>query len=82
MEDSGIMTEISLKILDSESEFHSGYGAGAGSIDKTIYECPCGKGKVIYTKDNIPGFRDRDIQCDCKECNEKYEFNKNRAIIK
>ena len=52
---------MALELLESHSESHQGYGAGAGSIDTYIYKCPCGKGRVIRTKDNIPGFRERAI---------------------
>ncbi len=59
----------------SESEPHGGYGAGSGTIDTTVYFCPCGKGEVIRIKDNIPGFRDTDWQLHCVECNKKYHFD-------
>lgn len=70
---------MNLKFKDSHSEWHSGYGAGEGSIDRTEYFCPCGEGVVTYEKDNIPGFRDRSIYCNCKECNEKYTFSNGSA---
>lgn len=63
---------MALKILSHKSEPHSGYGAGSGTIDTDEYECPCGKGRVIRTKDNIPGFRDSDIYIECDECLKKY----------
>lgn len=63
---------MSLKYKRQKSEWHAGYGAGEGSIDITVYECPCGAGEVIYTKDNIPGFRESDIRIHCKICSEKY----------
>lgn len=63
---------MALKMLESKSEPHPGYGAGWGTIDTTIYECPCGKGKVIRTKDNIPGFRECDITIECEDCWKKY----------
>lgn len=63
---------MALKFLKHSSVPHSGYGAGYGSIDTYEYQCPCGKGKVIKTKDNIPGFRDSDIMIECDECRLKY----------
>lgn len=63
---------MALKLLEHNSEPHAGYGAGWGTIDKYVYECPCGKGKVVKTKDNIPGFRDSDIMIECDECSVKY----------
>ena len=61
-----------LKLLNQKSEPHSGYGAGPGTIDTYEYECHCGKGRVIKTKDNIPGFRETDIIIECDECSKKY----------
>ena len=63
---------MALKLLNQKSEPHAGYGAGAGTIDTYEYQCPCGKGKVIKTKDNIPGFRESDIVIECDECRKKY----------
>lgn len=63
---------MALKLLNQKSEPHAGYGAGPGTIDTYEYECPCGKGKVIKTKDNIPGFRESDIVIECDECSKKY----------
>ncbi|WP_251028655.1 hypothetical protein [Bacillus sp. ISL-18] len=74
--------EIKLKELSGSSNHHQGYGAGSGSIIKKEYECPCGKGKVFYEKDDIPGFRESDIWTDCKECDEKYKFIRGTAILK
>ncbi|QII23605.1 hypothetical protein G3M80_03110 [Bacillus altitudinis] len=73
---------MELKLLDQTSYPHDGYGAGSGTIDEYIYECPCGKGTVIYEKDNIPGFRDRSIHSTCKPCGEKYDFGRGTATQK
>jgi hypothetical protein len=70
---------LELKLIDSKSTPHSGYGAGSGEVIKEEYQCPCGNSKVIYEKDDIPGFRDKSIWCTCKECNEKYEFGRGTA---
>lgn len=72
---------MELKYIGSNSSYHSGYGAGSGSVDRTEYECPCGKGKVIYEKDNIPGFRDSMTFSDCTECNSKYHFSRGEAEL-
>lgn len=61
-----------LKLLEHSSVPHPGYGAGSGSIDTYVYECPCGKGKIIEVKDRIPGFRESDITIECDECAKKY----------
>lgn len=65
---------MKLKLIESNTEYHAGYGAGSGSVSKDVYECPCGKGEVIYEKDNIPGFRDSDLFVTCKECADLYEI--------
>lgn len=65
---------INLKQTNYEQTEHSGYGAGSGYIIREEYECVCGKGKVVYEKDDIPGFRDRSTFCDCNDCNKKYDF--------
>lgn len=73
---------MQLKIKEQKSIPHVGYGAGSGSIINEEYECPCGKGTVFYEKDDIPGFRDKSIYCNCEECNEKYEFGRGTATEK
>ncbi|AST93584.1 hypothetical protein BC6307_21090 [Sutcliffiella cohnii] len=70
---------MELKLIDSNTTPHAGYGAGSGEVIKEEYQCPCGHAKVIYEKDAIPGFRDSDIWCTCKECNDKYEFRRGVA---
>lgn len=59
-------------MISHKSENHPGWGAGSGTIETSIYKCPCGKGRIIRTKDNIPGFRDSDIVIECDKCREKY----------
>lgn len=73
------MSVLYLKEIESKDIPHAGYGAGSGRVIKEEYECPCGKGKVFYEKDDIPGFRDKDIWCTCADCIEKYEFGRGTA---
>jgi hypothetical protein len=73
---------MQLKELKSSSNYHRGYGAGSGEVINEEYECPCGKGKVFYEKDNIPGFRDSNIHTNCNECNDKYNFGRGTATLK
>lgn len=73
---------MKLKELESSSVYHQGYGAGSGEVITTVYECPCGKGTVTYEKDDIPGFRDSSIVCDCEECRANYDFGKGVATKK
>lgn len=70
---------MKLKLQDSYSEPHSGWGAGSGTIDREEYFCPCEKGTVIYEKDNIPVFRSKSLYCTCSDCNEKYHIERGTA---
>lgn len=70
------MAKVSVgPMISRDSESHSGHGAGAGTIDTTVYMCPCGKGTYKIVKDNIPGFRDKDYYLECDECNKNYKFD-------
>ncbi len=73
---------MNLTLIDQNISNSGGYGAGSGQIIREEYECPCGKGKVVYQKDDIPGFRDKDIDCYCEECNKKYKFGRGTASEK
>lgn len=48
-----------------------------GTTEQQIYECPCGKGTIVYEDDDIPGNRDRYTRIECKECAIKYEIKDN-----
>ena len=72
---------MELKFKSSTSEPHSGYGAGSGTIDTTVYFCPCGNGELIRTKDNIPGFRDTDWTLNCTSCAKKYDLDFNTGEL-
>lgn len=69
------------KMISSESESHRGYGAGSGSVDTTVFECPCGKGTFVDVYDAIPGFREHDYRLNCSDCLKKYDFNPNTGKI-
>jgi hypothetical protein len=71
--------DMNLHLVDTTTTYSEGYGAGSGQIIREDYKCPCGKGTVTYEKDDIPGFRSTDIGCNCKECDEKYEFGRGTA---
>lgn len=73
---------MNLKLIEKNVTSHSGYGAGSGQEIREEYECPCGKGKVIYEKDDIPGFRESNTQTTCIECDELYNFSRGFAIKK
>lgn len=76
------MKLLNLKLIGTDSHAIPGYGANKRSWGHTtteIYECPCGKGKVYYDNEDIPGYRYKDISCDCEECNAKYSFDRGTA---
>lgn len=73
---------MELKRLDRSSTYSEGYGSGSGEIIREEYACPCGKGIVVYTKDAIPGFRDKSTDCECNECSKKYDFERGTATEK
>ncbi|MBD0408255.1 hypothetical protein ICW23_13960 [Bacillus sp. 1021] len=56
--------------------------AGIGDVIREEYKCPCGSGQVVYGKENIPSFRSIEIDCYCKQCNEKYDFGRGTATLK
>ncbi|MFL0489353.1 hypothetical protein ACH0CQ_06805 [Bacillus sp. 179-I 2A5 NHS] len=64
---------MQLKGIDSKS---LGVKHG-GDITEMVYECPCGKGKVYEERDYIVGYKNRQINCYCEECDKKYTFKKN-----
>lgn len=68
------------KLIYSNQEEHSGYGAGSGDTERYEYECPCGKGRIIEEHDNIPGFRNHDVYLSCPECNKKYRLDTSRGV--
>jgi hypothetical protein len=66
---------MELELIKRSSVNHEGFGAGEGTVDTTEYKCPCGQGKVIYTRDNIPGFRTSDVWIECDTCHSNYKIN-------
>ncbi|MCM2532186.1 hypothetical protein NDK43_06960 [Neobacillus pocheonensis] len=70
---------MKLELVGRSRTSHSGYGAGSGEVIREEYKCPCGNGEVVYEKDDIPGFKETDISCYCKECDDKYEFGRGTA---
>lgn len=74
--------KIELDLIKSDSHEHGGYGAGSGEEIRIEYKCPCGNGRVVYEKDDIPGFKESFTYCYCKECDEKYDFHRGTATDK
>jgi hypothetical protein len=50
-----------------------------GEIITTEYECPCGKGKIVATFEDIPGYRESYASIECEECNKIYNVTYNWA---
>jgi len=50
-----------------------------GEIIKIEYECPCGKGKITATFEDLPGYRESFASIKCDECKEIYEVGYNWA---
>lgn len=61
-------------MIDTSNDSHIGYGAGRSDAERYEYECMCGKGKIIEENDNIPGFRDHDVYCQCDTCSKIFNF--------
>jgi hypothetical protein len=51
----------------------------AGEMITTEYECPCGKGKIAATFEDIPGYRESYAHIECEECNKIYKVTYNWA---
>ncbi|WP_211308960.1 hypothetical protein [Citricoccus muralis] len=59
---------------------HEGWGAGAGTVARYEYLCPCGDGRIIEEHDNVPGFREHDVQIDCDRCRAEWRFVDGRGV--
>lgn len=59
---------------------HGGWGAGAGTVERYEYRCPCGDGAIIEEHDNVPGFREHDVRIDCSKCDDEWRFVGGRSV--
>lgn len=59
---------------------HEGWGAGAGTVERHEYLCPCGDGMIIEEHDNVPGFREHDVRIDCDKCRAEWRFVDGRSV--
>lgn len=71
---------MNLELIDSRS-IKVGRGNTHGYTKVFTYRCPCGSGTVTYEIDDIVGWKNWDIHCDCHECNEKYRFRRGGTAI-
>ncbi|MGL5861849.1 MAG: hypothetical protein ACRCY9_11415 [Phycicoccus sp.] len=63
-----------------DSHDHGGWGAGAGTVERYEYVCPCGGGAIIEEHDDVPGFRDHDVWIACDKCREQWRFVDGRSV--
>ncbi|PRY57153.1 hypothetical protein BCF74_11675 [Knoellia remsis] len=66
--------------IDGAAHDHGGWGAGAGTVERYEFMCPCGDGRIIEEHDNIPGFREHDVWIDCDKCREEWRFVEGRSV--
>lgn len=72
---------IELKLIRESIEDHEQWGEGPGETIEEIYKCPCGNGVVFYKEEIVPDFVPTvENHCLCKECKEKYSFDRGKAI--
>lgn len=60
--------------VSSSEENSEGWGAGAGTIERHEFLCPCTRGLIVEDHDNIPGFREHDVQIACGDCSETWRI--------
>lgn len=65
--------------IDASSHDHEGWGAGAGTVERLEYRCPCGDGTIVEEHDNIPGFQEHDVKIDCGRCFAQWRFVDDRS---
>jgi hypothetical protein len=66
--------------VGGDAHDHGGWGAGAGTVERYEYLCPCGDGTIIEEHDNIPGFREHDVRIDCDKCRAEWRFVDGRGV--
>lgn len=71
---SPLSTGIRTELIDQDRSGHSGWGAGAGDVERYEFRCPCGAGKIVEEHDNNPGFREHDVWIRCATCSDEWEF--------
>ncbi|WP_419893268.1 hypothetical protein [Oceanobacillus kimchii] len=72
---------IKLKLIKEIIKDNEEWGEGPGEIIEEIYRCPCGNGLVLYREEIVPDFFPMGkTHCGCKECKEKYSFDREKAI--
>lgn len=66
--------------ISGDAHDHGGWGAGAGTVERHEFICPCGDGTIVEEHDNIPGFRDHDVRILCDKCRAEWRFAEGRSV--
>ena len=72
-------TGVRTQSISETSEAAGGFGAGAGTMDRVEFRCPCGDGMIVEEHDNIPGFRDHSVWIKCDKCLAEWRFLSGRS---
>ncbi|GAA1109181.1 hypothetical protein [Arthrobacter flavus] len=66
--------------ISDHTEEVGGFGAGAGTVERIEYRCPCGDGLIVEEHDNIPGFREHDVTINCPKCRDEWRLLDGRSV--
>lgn len=66
--------------VSRDAHDHGGWGAGAGTVERYEFLCPCGDGTIIEEHDSIPGFREHDVRILCDKCRAEWRFVDGRGV--
>lgn len=66
--------------VGGDAHDHGGWGAGAGTVERYEFLCPCGDGTIIEEHANIPGVREHDLRIDCDKCHAEWRFMDGRGV--
>ena len=73
---------MDLKIIKQERKSNvNSLGTQFGEIIETVYQCPCMKGKIYLTIEDIPGYREWWACIKCSDCNLKYELQWGKGVL-
>lgn len=73
-------TQIRTERITASSYEHSGWGAGPGGVERYVYRCPCGRGRIVEEHDNTHGSREHDRWFECDSCRVLWRFVGGRSV--
>ncbi|MFC4859296.1 hypothetical protein [Actinophytocola glycyrrhizae] len=73
-------TPVRTEQISGGESHHQGWGAGAGTVERYEYRCPCGDGTIIEEHDNVPGFREHDVWIACDKCSAEWRFVDGQSV--